>query len=61
MKFENFDNYEIPMNQRYKKPLIVIYVSVWRDEGLDETFLDDSRDIIYTSLIIHRNVRRVSL
>lgn len=30
---------------------IVIYVSVWTDEGLDETFLDDSRDItnIYVS------------
>lgn len=31
MKFENFDNYEIPMNQRHKKPLIVIYVSAMKD------------------------------
>lgn len=29
MKFENFDNYEIPMNQRHKN--IVIYVSAMKD------------------------------
>lgn len=48
MKFENFDNYEIPMNQRHKKHcyLCLCY------EGLDEfkTFLDDSRDMLYIRL-----------
>lgn len=43
------------------KNIIVIYVFVWIDEGLDEIFFDDFRDIIYTFLIIYRNVRRVFL